>query len=442
METSEDSRRVNEGGPRMPEIGDILRKVGVNLELHEQLVAYNDDLHHRTHVSAKNRPESMSLFDEAFHASHGKRVEEILAYRTNGGKSIGTFCIYVPDEIALTADVLPIPLCGGTQWSVDYADKMFPREICPLIRSTFGMAFSNTCPYKKLKDGAIGETTCDGKKKAWDLLRFEVMEVPQKKGDIDRALWLSEVKRFRQYVEKLSGVAVTASRLKEMILLVNRRRKVLREINAYRRMPDPPISGLDALLVSQVALNQDIRAFIGAAETLLEELTQRATRGVSAYERRGPRILIAGTPSPMGNAKVHYALESSGLQVVADESCTGIRYYRDLVDETPDDLDGMIQAIADRYLTIDCSCFSPNTERVENILQIVKEYRIDGVVHNILSFCHTYNVESKVIDSALSSLAIPSLKIVTDYSFEDLEQLKVRIESFSEVIQSRKPGPV
>jgi benzoyl-CoA reductase/2-hydroxyglutaryl-CoA dehydratase subunit BcrC/BadD/HgdB len=420
---------------------DILEKVGVNLELHDRLMAYNNDLHERTFSSFRNRPAAMAFFDQGFHASHAGRVAEIFDYRQKGGKSIGTFCIYVPDEIALAANVLPIPLCGGSHWPVDYADKMFPREICPLVRSTFGMAFSNTCPYKKLKDGAVGETTCDAKKKAWDLLGFEVMEVPQKKTEMDRALWISEVKRFRGYVEKLSGVTVTASRLKETIALVNERRRMLQAINAFRALPDPPISGLDALLVSQVALNQDIHAFIDCCKVLIDELEHRVRTGISAYGGRGPRILLAGTPSPLGNAKVHYALESSGLQVVADESCTGIRYYRDLVDESPSDLDGMIEAVADRYFSIDCSCFSPNTERVENIQKMIKDFRVDGVVHNILSFCHTYNVEAKVIDKALASVATPSLKIVTDYSFEDLEQLKVRIESFSELLQSKVEQP-
>ena len=419
----------------------ILEQVGVNLELHARMTAYNNDLHERTHRSAKNRPAAMALFDTAYYASHGERVSEIFEYREKGGKAIGTFCIFVPDEIALAADVLPIPLCGGSHWPVDYADKMFPREICPLIRSTFGMVFSNTCPYKKLKDGVVGETTCDAKKKAWDLLGFEVMEVPQKKTEMDRALWIAEVTRFSQYVQDISGVAVTAPRLKQAIALVNERRRMLQKINSFRALSDPPISGLDALLVSQVALSQDIHKFIEACRTLIDELEHRVKKSISAYEEEGPRVFVAGTPSPMGNAKVHYALESSGLQVVADESCTGMRYYRDLVDESHEDLDGMMEAVADRYFSIDCACFSPNKERVENILKTVKEFRIDGVVHNILSFCHTYNVESKRIDKALESVKVPSLKIVTDYSFEDLEQLKVRIESFSEILQSNAVQP-
>ena len=413
------------------------KELGVNIELHNKLLAHDFKLHTQTHLSQKNRPSSMKLFDEAVHASHKQRVSEILEYRKQGGKSIGTFCIYIPDEIALAAEVLPIPLCGGSSFPVVYADKMLPRDICPILRSTFGMALSGTCPYKKLKEAAFGETTCDGKKKTWDLFGFEVLEVPQKKNDIDMELWLKEVYGFKDYMEKLSGVKITIKKLKESIYLVNEKRKVLQSINNYRRFLNPPISGLDALLISQTALNMDVKKFINAGKELIEELEHRVNKNISAYENNGGiRVLVAGTPSPMGNAKVHHAIETSGMQIVADESCTGMRYFRNLVDDTPENIDELIKVVADRYLKIDCPCFSPNKERIENITQIIDEYKIKGVIHNILSFCHGFNIEAKKIDMVLNKLNIPSLKIVTDYSYEDIEQIKVRTETFAELISS------
>jgi benzoyl-CoA reductase/2-hydroxyglutaryl-CoA dehydratase subunit BcrC/BadD/HgdB len=412
----------------------LWKELGVNLDLHDELLASVARQFERTHLAQANRPAAMARFDEAFHASHGDRVAEIAAYRKAGGKSIGTFCIYVPDEIALAAGVLPIPLCGGSGWSVTYADRMFPRDICPLVRSTFGMAFSGTCPYKTLKDLAVGETTCDAKKKAWDLLGFQVMEVPQRKAERDRDLWLEEVRAFRSLVEGLSGIAVTAERLADSIRLVNRKRRALGRIHEARKLEEPPISGLDALLVSQVALAMDTLAFCEAAEALADELEDRAARGVSAYEGPGARVVLAGSPSPMGNAKVHHVVESSGLRIVADESCTGLRYYRDLVDETATDLDGMIRAIADRYFAIDCSCFSPNRERLENVADLVRTFRARGVVQNILQFCHTYDIEAKALEGRLAKDGVPSLKIVTDYGEEDLEPIRVRVEAFAEVI--------
>ncbi len=411
-------------------------ELGLNLANHDELMASQARLHEKTHLSQKNRPRAMKRFDQALHASHAERLAEILEHRKSGGKAIGTYCIYVPDEIALAAEVLPIPLCGGSGWPVDYADKMLPRDICPLVRSTFGMAFSGTCPYGKLTDFMLGETTCDAKKKTWDLFGFKVLEVPQKKATIDRDLWRAEVRRFKDMVEELSGIKVTPEGLAESTKLVNRKRTALQRVNEFRKLDEPPISGLDALLVAQTALSMDVKSFIAAAEDLADELDDRAKKGVSAYEGPGMRVMVAGSPSPMGYAKVHWVLESSGMRVVCDESCTGVRYFRDLVDVGPTDLEGMIDAVADRYFKIDCSCFSPNIERMDNVKALVKEYNVQGVVHSVLQYCHTYDIESKAVDKVLAEMGIPSIKIVTDYSEEDVEKLKVRVEAFMEVSAS------
>ena len=421
----------------MQKYRELWKELGVDLELHEELMKELSDLHEKTHLSQKNRPGAMKRFDRFLHDSHGKRVEQIKKYRDGGGKSIGTFCIYIPDEIAFAADVLAIPLCGGSGWAVSHADKMLPRDICPLVRSTFGMSMSGTCPYKKLKDFAVGETTCDAKKKAWDLFGFKVLEVPQKKENRDRELWLSEVHDFRKMMENLSGTRVTEKKLKDSIMLMNRKRTLLEEINLFRKSENPPISGLDALLVSQAALGMDVAEFIDAAAQLLSELEIRAGQDISSYRQPGKRILMAGSPSPLGNAKVHYIVESSGLRIVADESCTGIRYYRDKVKENGEDVNEMIEAIADRYFSIDCSCFSPNTERINNLLKIVDEYRIDGVVQNILQYCQTYNIEARRIEKELKKVNIPSITIETDYSSEDIGQIRTRIEAFAEMLEER-----
>ncbi len=423
----------------MDDMRKIWKELGLNLELHDEFLAEEDRLHKKIFLSQKNRPETMALFDAAFHASHRGRVAEILEYRKTGGKAIGTFCIYVPDEIALAASVLPIPLCGGSDWPVSYADKMFPRDICPIIRSTFGMAFSGTCPYGPLKDAIVGETTCDAKKKAWDLLGFKVLEVPQKKNPIDRELWRKEVYDFKNMMEEISGYKITAERLSETIELVNRKRKALQRINEFRKIDEPPVSGLDALLVSQVALNQDIHAFIADTEALATELQERVDKGISAYTDDYPskRVMMAGTPSPMGNAKVHHIVETSGLRIVVDESCTGLRYYKELTDESQTDLDSMIKAVADRYFAIDCSCFSPNSERLQNLKQLASDFRVNGVIQNILQYCHGYNIEAKAVENSLKEIDIPSLKIVTDYSQEDTGQILTRVEAFAELLEDR-----
>lgn len=260
------------------------------------------------------------------------------------------------------------------------------------------------------------------------------MEVPQRKNPLDKELWSQEIYHFKEMVENLSGIKITSEKLRDKIKLVNRKRKAMQRIDEFRKLPNPPISGLDALLVAQVSLNQDIYKFIEDTEALADELEQRVKAGISSYNGKGKRVMLAGSPSPMGNAKIHHIVESSGLRIVVDESCTGLRYFRNLVDETPKDLDSMMQAIADRYFAIDCSCFSPNKERIENINQLIKEYNVQAVVHNVLQYCHTYNIEAAAIDTSLKEIGIPSIKIETDYSQEDVGQIKTRIEAFAEVM--------
>jgi len=420
------------------QLHDMWTELSMDVKLHDQLLENSEKTHSRNFLWQKNRPETMKAFDRALHDSHGQRVAEVIGYRKAGGKSIGSFCIYLPDEISMAAGVLNIPLCGGSGFSVNYADKILPRDICPLVRSTFGMALSGTCPYKTLKDCVVGETTCDAKKKTWDLLNFRVLEVPQKKNDIDRNLWLAEVKDFAGQMEALSGRTITASSLRAGIRKQNRKRNVLNAINDFRKLTEPPISGLDALLVSQVALNMDIDTFLETGKALLEELEDRAVKGISAYQEPGVRVLMAGTPSPMGYAKVHAAAEMSGLRVVIDESCTGLRYSRNNVPEDIETVDGMMQAIADRYFDIDCACFTPNTERRENLREMVNGFRVEAVVHNILQYCHGFNVEAGVMDKVLLEMNVPSMKIVSDYSQEDFEQIRIRMESFKGIVENRR----
>jgi benzoyl-CoA reductase/2-hydroxyglutaryl-CoA dehydratase subunit BcrC/BadD/HgdB len=422
----------------MADYSALWEELGLDIARHEHLLASIEALHKRTHLSRPNRPAAMARFDRVFHDVHRERLRQLVEHRKAGGKAIGTMCIFVPDEIALAAGVIPIPLCGGAAWSVPYADSMFPRDICPLIRSTFGMALSKTCPYEKLMDFAVGETTCDAKKKTWDLVGFEVLEVPHRKEPQDRELWRNEVLRFRDMMQDLSGTLITEERLREGVRLMNRKRRALQRINEFRKLPEPPINGLDALLVAQIALGQDVATFVADAEALIADLRERVDSGVSAYTAKGPRVVLAGCPSPLGNSKVHHIVESAGMRAVADESCTGSRYCRDLVDESAAGLDGLLMSIADRYFALDCSCFSPNTERLDNIASLVADFRADGVIQNILQYCHTYNVEAVAVERMLKAKSVPSLTIETDYSPEDEGQIRTRVEAFREMIEARR----
>lgn len=420
----------------MAEHDALLKELGLDVALHDEMLAATDRLFRQTVGAQPDRPAAMAYFDEVLHRAHGGRVAELVENKKAGRKTVGTFCIYVPEELALAANTIPVPLCGGIQASIPHAEKMFPRDICPLIKSTLGLAFSKTCPYGPVKSLAVGETTCDAKKKTWEILagrvHFHVMELPQKKRQLDAGLWRAEVDEFRRKLEELSGTRVEAAALAEAIRVMNDKRRALQALAELRKPDPPPISGLDALVVMQAALADEPVRFTKAVEGLNAELAQRVARGVSSVKAGAKRVMMAGCPAVMGNWKVHSLVEQAGAVVVHDESCTGSRYFENLIDETARDLAGMVNAIADRYFKINCACFTPNQERIDAVVQKAREFAVSGAVQYVLQTCHGYNIEAMRIEAALKQAGIPSLKIVTDYSEEDAGQLRTRIEAFVE----------
>jgi benzoyl-CoA reductase/2-hydroxyglutaryl-CoA dehydratase subunit BcrC/BadD/HgdB len=146
------------------------------------------------------------------------------------------------------------------------------------------------------------------------------------------------------------------------------------------------------------------------------------------------RIMITGTPMALPNWKLHSIIESLNAQIVVEETCTGTRYFENEVDENGDTLEDLIGNIADRYMKINCACFTPNTGRIDDIIKYAGEYNVDGVIDANLSFCHTYAVEHRAVEKALKEQNIPVMQIETDYSTEDSGQIKTRVEAFLEMI--------
>ena len=423
----------------MSDYDDMWKELGLDLPRHDELLKSIGGAYKNNIASQPNRPKAMAYFDSAVAGVHCRRIKELIDGKSRGEKVIGTFCIYVPEEIALAASVTPVALCGGTQFSIPDAEAMFPRDICPLIKSTLGLGLGKMCPYLPVIDLAVGETTCDGKKKTWEILAtmvpMYVMEVPQKKEQIDRELWLKEVRLFKDKMEELNGRKVTLDTLKQGVRTINRKREVLAKLHNFRKEPVLPISGKDVLFVTQVALTDDSERFANNVETLNKELEERAKKKVGVFPEKAKRIMIAGCPMVVPNWKIHHLVETSGGAVVCDETCTGFRYYANLVEENATDLNELLGNIADRYLQISCSCFTPNQERIDKVIDLAKEYNADGVIQYILQYCHGYNIEAVKLEHALKEAGIPVLKLETDYSEEDIGPLKTRIEAFLERLE-------
>jgi benzoyl-CoA reductase/2-hydroxyglutaryl-CoA dehydratase subunit BcrC/BadD/HgdB len=363
-------------------------------------------------------------------------LKDIEKAKEEGRKVVGIYCLYCPYELALAAGAIPVSLCGTRNEPIAAAEKSLPRNLCPLIKSSFGFAATDTCPFFHFSDLIVAETTCDGKKKMFELLKeyrsVHVMQLPQNQ-DFETALpyWLGQIRGLKARLEAEFNVAITDERLSAAIRLMNRERMALKELMDLAMQKPAPMSGMDMLtLKHRLAFLADKEAGIDLIREATEEVRARATRGESPFTAGTPRILLTGTPVGLGSDKVVKLIEECGASIVCFESCSGYKKFF-TVRENGDPL----RAIAEQYLKIPCSCMSPNTGRNELLGQLIEQFRVDGVVDLTWQACHTYNVESFSIKRLVEErYHLPFLQIETDYSESDTERLRIRIEAFLEII--------
>lgn len=414
--------------------------LGLDLEAHDALLGVLGQTYKDIYLAQKDRPEGMAYFDFVMSEVHGLRIKELLDEKKEGRKIIGSYCVFVPEEIVLAANATLVGLCSGADFAMDEVEKYLPRNTCALIKSSFGFKLGKVCPYLESADMIVGENTCDGKKKAYETLdsmvdNLYVMDLPQVKSDQGKELLKKEYDRFKSSVEDLTGSKITIESLKQAIKTVNAKKAAIHRLSSLRKANPVPISGLDALLANQVFFYDNPRRFTESVNTICDELEKRIEEKKGVFPEKTPRILITGCPQAVPNWKLPYIVETSGAVIVGEESCVGERGTRNLTDESGETIEEMMDAITDRYFQVDCAIFTPNPERLDHIREMFSEYKADGVIHYGLQFCQPYIMESIPVEKALEEKNIPTLRIETDYSMEDAGQLKTRIEAFIEQLR-------
>jgi len=416
------------------------KDLGLDLAAHDMLLEVLGKGYQDIYSAQKDRPEGMGYFDFVLSEVHGLRIKELMDEKAAGRKVIGSFCVFVPEEIVRAVDATLVGLCTGADFATEEVEKILPRNTCSLIKSAFGFKLGKVCPYIESADMIVGENTCDGKKKSYEVLKdlvpnLHVMDLPQMKSDEGRELLRAEYYRFKDAVENLTGVKVDTQRLKKGIEIVNNKRKAIHRLSVLRKADPAPISGLDALLANQVFFYDDPVRFTDSVNKICDELEKRIEKEVGVFPKGAPRILMSGCPMAVPNWKLPWIIESSGAVIVGEESCVGERGTRNLTDDGGGTVDELMKSIVDRHFKVDCAIFTPNADRLTHIEEMFHQYNADGVVHYGLQFCQPYVSESMPVEKALEEKGIPTLRIETDYGMEDVGQLKTRVEAFVEVLK-------
>lgn len=361
----------------------------------------------------------------------------VMELKEQGIPLVGTYCTFMPQEIAMAAGAAVVSLCSTSDETIEEAEKTLPRNLCPLIKSSYGFGKTDKCPYFYFSDIVVGETTCDGKKKMYEYMAefkpVHVMQLPNNSESAESvALWRSEIIRFQKRLEEQFGCEITEQGIRDAIDLRNRERRALTEFYRLGQLNPPAMTGREILsVVYGATFKFDKRALIGELETLTAKVRAEYAAGKRLDPR--PRILITGCPIGGAAEKVVRIIEENGGWVVGYENCTGAKATEQCVDENPQA--DVYDALTEKYLAIGCSCISPNTQRLNMLSEMVQDYQVDGVIDVILQACHTYAVESLLINRHIREKHdIPYMAVETDYSTSDTGQLATRIAAFIEML--------
>lgn len=395
----------------------------------------------------KNRPKAMEYFDEISNF-FGRREKEIKEQKEAGKKVIGYSCIFAPIEMILAADAIPVRIGSGWYDTAKLGDRIMPVEICPIIRSTVGAKMVSLSPYLELSDAVVIPLTCDGRTKLSEMLsdfkEIWLMNPPRVKDDPHTlGMWKEEIQVIKEKIEKLTGNKITRKSLREAIETMQNATKAFRRLQELRK-GSPVINGRDAMLVNQTSLWDDIKRWTQKVNELCDELEKRVEKNEYSSYPETPRVMITGTPMIWPDSwKVPNLIEEANPQgvIVVDEQCSGDRIHYDPVGVDEWTMSDMVNAVSERYImACTCPCFTSehgNEDRINWIIDRIKEYKVDGVIYYVVRGCILYAMEYARIKRILDRLDIPVYYLDTEYTREDVGQMKTRVEAFLEMLEAR-----
>ncbi|MHC5059585.1 MAG: double-cubane-cluster-containing anaerobic reductase [Planctomycetota bacterium] len=358
--------------------------------------------------------------------------------KANGKGIVGIMCEYTPRELIMAANAVPVCLCGGSDETIPAAQEHLPANLCPLIKSTYGYHLRQANPFLEMADLIVAETTCDGKKKMYELMAqsrpMYVLELPQKVDDADALKhWIQELRKFKARLEDKFGVEITDQKIRQAVKVMNRERKLRRQLASLMESDNPPLSGRELLeFKSSISgICADFEQYTRAIE--LYKSKSRGDDGLSPV-----RVLLTGVPIVHGAERVVDIIEDNGGLVVAMDNCTGLKPVLEDVDSDAAD---PIIAIAEKYFRLPCSVMTKNNMRMEILRNMAVKYRPECVIELVWQACLTYDVESHFVKQlAEKELGIPYLKIETDYSPSDSVRIINRVEALFEMVRHKACG--
>jgi bzd-type benzoyl-CoA reductase N subunit len=362
------------------------------------------------------------------------RTAEIQELKRQGKKVFGWLCTYVPEEIIHAAGILPVRITGYSQEvELDDGNAYLYINNCSFSRSCLQMGLRGEYDYL---DGVVAGSTCDGARRLFDLwvhyvkVPFHhILTVPRKYTERAHKLYYEQVTAFTQHLEEYLDTQITDDALLASIKVYNESRGLLKKLYELRRRDRPPITGTETMEVLNASFRMPKELFNQYLSRLLDELE---ASGIEHPARA--RMMVTG--SVMNNPEFIRSIEELGALVVTDELCTSTRYWSDPV--VPDGR-APLEAISRRYLdNFPCARMVPSDGRFDRILQFARDYKVDGVISQIIRYCVPYAHDLPLITERLKKIGIPTLALDVEYGTSGSGQIRTRVQAFLEMLEARK----
>lgn len=359
-------------------------------------------------------------------------------------KVIGTYCMMVPQELIYAAGAENVKLCSGSLTGFSVGEDITPRDACPLVKAVAGMQeIGGLSPYSDCNLMVV-PITCDCKKKLASMLaqsaNVYVMQVPSiRQSDDLLEVYVEELYNLIPAIEKATGKEITFDSLMDGVNAVGEAQVEMSKFIKLRRSDRNLLRGTHAMAVMNSLSCMPIGDWTKAMRTLNGELDHRRSTDYTITRKKLPRILLTGSPVMFPNIKLPLLIEETGGALVADETCMGDRFLYDPLAVSDRTFDGYMRAMAVRSIR-PCTCptFLDSSTRIYRLKRMIRDNQVEGVVYHVLRGCLVYDFEYQLIEEELAKMGIPVIRVETDYNEEDVEQLRIRIEAFIELIKLRE----
>jgi benzoyl-CoA reductase/2-hydroxyglutaryl-CoA dehydratase subunit BcrC/BadD/HgdB len=368
---------------------------------------------------------TMKVFEELLEDSQNRLVEQAAQA---GRIPIGYSCSFVPEALLMADKLFPVRLHAPGLAGTEIADNYLSSFVCSYARGLLEFAMDGRFD---MLQGSVFVPSCNHMQRLYDNLQYlkksefnYILDVPRKVNE-DTLVWMAE--ELKTIGDKLAahfGVDMSDASLKKAMRQWNDFVSVIQAIGELRKKPHPPITGTEFHKIVMASLASPKDLIMPYILDFKKELEQR--EGIKNYRAR---LMVVG--GHLHDPEFIELIESQGGLVVADRFCTGtIPGFKAIEFNADSPYKTMAEYTFAKTL---CPRMMEDFDRrLSTIIDTVKEYKVDGVVIEIIKFCDLWGVDSMPLVAALRQMGIPVLKLEREYRLGSEGQLLTRVQAFIE----------